>query len=129
MNKPDLYNNDLLSAHLPRLTGSHGETWQEVRLSYLAGGPGGAEFVVDVDETGATLKVWNPYRHEWASLQLPGHGDSRKPPVETGDRVITADQRYEALDLLERLEAMSGGRKFNATFASYTDRIREILDV
>lgn len=54
-------------------------THGEIRLVQTGGGPGGIEFIVDCSEEGASLAVWNPFRHEWAVLKMVGMGDSRRP--------------------------------------------------
>lgn len=61
-----------------KVTGTRGSSFQAIRLTLDEGGPGAVEAIVDVDAEGATLKVWNPFRHEWATTVLTGHGDTRK---------------------------------------------------
>lgn len=57
--------------------------FSEIRLLEGGGGPGGMEAIFKCDLKGARIAIFNPYRHEWATVDLTGRGDTRRSaPVE-----------------------------------------------
>lgn len=47
----------------------------ELRITVDGGGPWRQEFIVNADEEKTQLAVWNPWRQEWATVDLAGHGE------------------------------------------------------
>lgn len=53
---------------------------QEIRFTHLGGGPGGMEVIFEASVHGVAVKIWNPARHEWATINdasILYHGDTR----------------------------------------------------
>lgn len=64
-----------------RLTAHPTSIHQEVRATLNGGGPGGIELIAYADAEGASIAVWNPFRHEWARVNLVGLGDTSRLPT------------------------------------------------
>lgn len=61
------------------IKGSVSEYQQSIRLTVMSGGPDYMEAIIKCHADGAQLSVFNPFRHEWAVVNLKGLGDTRKP--------------------------------------------------
>lgn len=59
----------------------HGYSHSQFRITYGGGGPVGMEFLVDSDENGTSLAIWNPWRNEWSRVNLVNLGKSQDAVV------------------------------------------------
>jgi type II secretory pathway pseudopilin PulG len=56
------------------------DTFQEIRFSADGGGPGGMEVIFHTSERGLEIKVWDPFKHQWITVNADAfreHGDTR----------------------------------------------------
>jgi NADH dehydrogenase FAD-containing subunit len=60
-----------------KLTAHPTSVHQEVRVTLNGGGPGGIELIAHADEDGASIAIWNPFRNEWARVNLVSLGSTR----------------------------------------------------
>lgn len=65
---------------------TRGPDWHELRFSLEGGGPCGAETIVFCDREGVQISVWNPWRNEWATVNLKGHGEISRTEEQASDR-------------------------------------------
>ncbi|KKL60438.1 hypothetical protein LCGC14_2205340 [marine sediment metagenome] len=68
-----------------KLTDDYSQQGEEqVRIIVEPGGPKRLEFTIKADQKSTRLSVWNPFRREWATVELIGQGDSCRATEKLG---------------------------------------------